>query len=200
MKLYCVRHGESEANVLKIISNRGSVHGLTETGHQQARALAEQLKDIVFEQVFCSPLLRARQTVEYFKLPYTVTDALREFDCGIAEGKTDEESWQRLHRVWQAWMVERQLDARIEEGECFRDVQARFSPLIESLVSQYGQQAVNVLLVGHGGTFRAMLPVLVNNLDFDFAYRHGLANTEYALVEYQNPAFVCLQWGKEKFV
>jgi broad specificity phosphatase PhoE len=31
-RLYFVRHGESEVNVLRVISNRGFVHGLTATG------------------------------------------------------------------------------------------------------------------------------------------------------------------------
>jgi len=32
MKLYFARHGESEANTLGVISNRGLKHGLTDTG------------------------------------------------------------------------------------------------------------------------------------------------------------------------
>ncbi len=35
---------------------------LTELGHDQARAMAAALADEHFDQVFCSPLLRARQT------------------------------------------------------------------------------------------------------------------------------------------
>ena len=40
MRAYFVRHGESEANILEVISNRGSVHGLTEKGRRQANQLA----------------------------------------------------------------------------------------------------------------------------------------------------------------
>ena len=39
MKLYFVRHGESEANLLREFSNRGYKHGLTERGFQQAAAV-----------------------------------------------------------------------------------------------------------------------------------------------------------------
>src|SRR5579859_4077000 len=44
MKLYFVRHGESEANVARIISNREQPHALTSNGIRQAHALADSLQ------------------------------------------------------------------------------------------------------------------------------------------------------------
>ena len=44
MKIYFVRHGESEANILKIFSNLGLKHGLTETGKIQAKELCSKLE------------------------------------------------------------------------------------------------------------------------------------------------------------
>ena len=43
MKLYFVRHGESEANVLGVISNRGFQHPLTDTG---IRKFLDAWKDV----------------------------------------------------------------------------------------------------------------------------------------------------------
>src|SRR5215510_3594254 len=89
MKLYFVRHGESEANTQHVISNRESTFKLTERGRNQAQALAEKMKDIPITAIFSSPILRARETAEIlsqaFDLPYQVTEALREYDCGILE-------------------------------------------------------------------------------------------------------------------
>jgi broad specificity phosphatase PhoE len=45
MKLYFVRHGQSEANISRVISNRGWVHPLTEKGLQQAHDLAARLAE-----------------------------------------------------------------------------------------------------------------------------------------------------------
>ncbi len=99
MRLYFVRHGESEANLLNEFSNRGLKHGLT----QQAHALAQSLRSIPVTALFSSPLLRARQTAEILArelgVAYQMTDALREFDCGLLEGKMDAESWQRYWKV-----------------------------------------------------------------------------------------------------
>src|SRR6266851_1245061 len=61
MKVYFVRHGESEANLLHEFSNRGFKHGLTQQGQQQATTLAQSLKNASVTKVFSSPLMRAVQ-------------------------------------------------------------------------------------------------------------------------------------------
>lgn len=48
--IYFVRHGESEENILKVFSNRGLKHGLTEKGREQVESLAEKLKVLNFMQ------------------------------------------------------------------------------------------------------------------------------------------------------
>ena len=79
-KLYFVRHGESEANTLRIISNRESRFGLTALGRQQALTLAHSLSAVPISAIFTSPLLRARQTADilsrHLGRAYNVTDAL----------------------------------------------------------------------------------------------------------------------------
>ena len=61
MKLYVVRHGQVPSNVDKLISGCNNEE-LTENGINQALKIREQLKDIKFDAVFCSPVLRAKQT------------------------------------------------------------------------------------------------------------------------------------------
>jgi broad specificity phosphatase PhoE len=58
--------------------------------------LAEKLKPVPISAIFTSPLGRAVETTKILSqtlgLPYQITDALREYDCGILEGKSDPES------------------------------------------------------------------------------------------------------------
>ena len=65
MRVLFTRHGESEANVEGIISNRDLPHRLTVVGIAQAEALAERLGDFDVRMIFSSPILRARETAEY---------------------------------------------------------------------------------------------------------------------------------------
>ena len=61
MKIYVVRHGEVPSNVNKVISGCNDEE-LTENGINQALKIKEQIKGIMFDAVFCSPVLRAKQT------------------------------------------------------------------------------------------------------------------------------------------
>jgi broad specificity phosphatase PhoE len=196
MRLYFVRHGESEANVQHVISNRASPFALTERGREQAKALAEKLKEIPFTAIFSSPILRAHETTEIlsepFHLPYQVTEALREYDCGILEEKSDEASW-RLHRwFYEDWTLRHNYSSKPEGGECFTEIRERFVPFIESFKPEGDD---HVLLIGHGGLFHLMLPLVLTNIDDEFVRMHGLSHTECVIAEWRSDGFICRQWG-----
>ena len=200
MNLYFVRHGESEANTRHIISNRESAFALTPLGRQQAEQLVENLRGTPVAAIFSSPVLRARQTAEVvsnsFGLPYQVTEALREYDCGILEEKGDEESWRSHRRYFEDWILRKDYTSKPEEGECFLDYENRFVPFIDELISANSHGDRHILLIGHGGLFLLMLPLVLNNIDHSFAAAHGMGNVESVLAEYGTRGLVCIQWGQ----
>jgi probable phosphoglycerate mutase len=194
MKLYFVRHGESQANLLHVISNRDSSHGLTARGRQQASALAESLRGAGSRRILTSPLLRAVQTAEILSdalgIDVEATDALREFDCGIAEGRTDPEAWELHRQVMKAWLQDGNPAARIEQGESLIDIQDRFLPFVECLVEDAGSFAP--ILVGHGGIYLCILPSLLRNVREAAAL--PFPNASYVLAEARPEGLVCLEW------
>jgi broad specificity phosphatase PhoE len=63
MKIFLIRHGESEGNVLCVISDDPSrIVNLTERGRAQAEAAAEALRSVPFTHAYASEFARARQT------------------------------------------------------------------------------------------------------------------------------------------
>ena len=200
MKLYFVRHGESEANTQHVISNREGPFGLTEPGKKQAGILAENLKDIPITAILSSPIRRARETAHIvsqpFHIPFQLSEALREYDCGILEDKSDQQSW-RLHRKYfEDWTLRHNLTSKPRGGESFVDIQNRFLPFIESLKRENDE---HVLLIGHGGLFHLMLPLILNNIDNDFVRSHEIGHTECIIAEFSSDGFACLQWGDARF-
>lgn len=196
MKLYFVRHGESEANTLRVISNRGWVHPLTEKGRHQAHDLADRLCGAGIARIYTSPLQRAVQTAQILartlEVEAEITDALREFDCGIAEGRLDAEAWQLHAWVTQEWALHHRWESRIEGGESFHDMCDRFMPLVNGLIKDYVNRQDNFVLIGHGGLYYSMLPQVLVNLPprFDFPF----PNTGYVLAETRPGRLVCLEW------
>ena len=197
MRLYFVRHGESEANTLGVISNRGSRHGLTERGRRQVAELAGNLRGAGASRIFTSPLLRAVQTAEILSetlgLRYEVTDALREFDCGVAEGRSDAAAWELHRQVMEDWVRRGEYSARIPQGESFVEVKNRFVPFVEHLLEeQDGPDAA--ILVGHGGLYLCMLPLILVNLGPEV---RAFPNAAYVLAKASPEGLVCVEWCGE---
>lgn len=202
MILYFVRHGESEANLLQEFSNRGLKHGLTEKGRQQAEALAKKLRPAGITHLYTSPLLRAVQTTEILSnalgLPFTPDEALREYDVGVLEGRSDPQSWRLFRQVLDGWLAGRGREQGLPEGESFEDIRRRFAPFIERLVKHHGGQPGGIVLIGHGGLFLCMLPLLLSNVDVNFATSHPLGHTGLVAAEPRSEGLVCLTWGETR--
>ena len=199
MRITFTRHGESQANILRQISNRGLTHPLTHNGREQAAALADKLRDRAVTRIYTSPMLRAIETsiivAERLKVDYEVTDALREFDCGSAEGRADAAAWQMWHEVFDAWTLHRRWEQRIEDGESFYDVRDRFVPFIEELVAQYGDTDANLLCVAHGGVLWLMLPLVLSNVNNDMMSKYRFDHTTCIVAELGLNGLRCVEWG-----
>ncbi len=197
MRILFARHGESVANLLGVISNRDLPHPLTEAGREQAASLAEWVRPYSLTRVFSSPVLRAVQTADIVgqthHLPVAIADALREFDCGVLEGRSDEESWARHAALSAEWHAGR-LDSRIEGGESLNDMRARFVPFVGELMQQYRGSSESLLAVGHGGLYRWMLPLVVPGLESAFQDTYRFGYTGCLVTEPGDGGLVCVGW------
>ncbi len=63
--LILVRHGESEANVNYVFTHDLEGFPLTEKGRGEAGNAARIISGLGISRIFCSPVLRTRQTAEY---------------------------------------------------------------------------------------------------------------------------------------
>jgi len=172
-------------------------------GRQQALLLAQRLESVPIARIYTSPVLRAIETsvliAQHLGLEYEVTSALREYDCGVLEGRSDEKAWQAWRELFYAWTKDEKFEERIEGGESYLDIRARFEPFIENLIRMYAESNTDILCVGHGGLYSMMLPLLLKNLDFRFVSQHGLDYTAWIVAEYHPDGFYCLEWNGRSF-
>jgi broad specificity phosphatase PhoE len=198
LRLLFIRHAESEANRLRIISNRGRRHGLTPLGQSQAEALAARLGTADLTAVYHSPLLRAEQTAASLAASSILTpqavDALREYDCGVLEGCSNPATWLRYETVLVQWLRHGDLDHRPEGGESFNDIRGRFLPFVAGLVAQYGASNAAIALVGHGGLYRLMLPLVLSNVGVAFAMQTPIPHCGVITAEMRSEALVAVDW------
>lgn len=88
MKIYLVRHGEVLHNKLKQYNNQDE--DLTEFGIEQAKSLREMIKNINYDIVISSPLIRAKHTADIINIrnkEMFFDDRLKERDPGNLSGK-----------------------------------------------------------------------------------------------------------------
>jgi 2,3-bisphosphoglycerate-dependent phosphoglycerate mutase len=165
MELVLVRHGEPEW-----VREGYNVDDppLTTRGHEQARHLADRLADRQFDEIYVSPMVRARQTaaplLERLGQSEVVDDWLEEIRNPVWHGTPAE-------RAEEAFAEDRARPAHerwngLEGGESVRDFVARIrlgaqlflaergiEPAREDLpVWQIARPEQRILLVAHAGT------------------------------------------------
>ena len=154
--IYLVRHGElqGEDGGRRFIGQLDLP--LTAEGIRQAEALRRFFADRPFDAVYCSDLIRARQTADIVAgsdRPVFPCRELRE----IALGKWEGMPFVVVRRDHPRAFAERGWDIagyRPPGGESFADCRARMLPAFEAIVRS---PFASVLMVGHAGVNRIIL-------------------------------------------
>ncbi len=120
-----IRHGESIANVKKIISHDNEAFPLTEKGMKQAQIVGEELSGIKIEKIYTSPVLRARQTAEIISkvvgCEVIVEERIRERYFGrLNNRKVNSINWKVLF-----------CNKRFGDLETFEEIYLRTSEFVE---------------------------------------------------------------------
>lgn len=165
MKLYVIRHGESEADILGVHEGRADFP-LTERGKEQVRAMANYLSSIdSFDQIYASPLRRASQSAvilaEATGAPVTEMPELMEFNNGLLAGLPFEEA--RSRYPLPDYRAPHTEEYGMESMIAFR---ARVETAFSKIIHQTKEDGV-VAIVCHGGTiqmlFRAFAQLGMDN-------------------------------------
>ena len=88
LRIYLARHGETDWNAERRLQGTRTDTALNSTGRQQAAKLAERLKGVRLDAVYCSGLSRSRETAEIVRgeVPLKSLAGLNERNHGKFEG------------------------------------------------------------------------------------------------------------------
>lgn len=178
MRLYLIRHGETALNA------KGCYYGrtdavLSEKGISQARYLKEILKEISFDYIVASPLVRAYNTaqivMEEREQEIFGDRRLMEQDFGIFEGMTYKEIQNTYPKELDAWNEEFST-YRIPKGESFADVRSRAEDFLRDIPSGRESKGEKMLIAAHKGTLGHLLAAMLKlPLDgyWNFVFEQG---------------------------
>jgi broad specificity phosphatase PhoE len=146
VRLFLVRHGETESNRLNLALGRDDVP-LNERGLRQAQQVAQALAGEPLAAIYSSPLRRALDTARavaahHHDLTVQIEERLIEMDIGEADGLTLAEVASRYPGLLEAWASEEGPTQAMPGGECLVDVQERAWPAVQDLAARHGDEAV----------------------------------------------------------
>jgi probable phosphoglycerate mutase len=181
LRLFLVRHGETEANRLRLI--QGSSDGLLNAaGQAQAERLAEHLRLVALDQVFASDMRRATATAmpiaQAHSLALQVDPQLREWDVGELDGMPASQYLQMIRETG------RPLSAfHPPGGATLGETRQRAEAVIRRLVEEH--RGESVLICSHGD-FMRMLVSAILQIDSDAATAFHFDNASYSVFEYKD--------------
>ena len=148
MRLYLVRHGETESNRQGLALGRADVP-LNERGRWQAQRLGRALAGEPIAAVYSSPLSRALDTARPIALSrgleVQVEPGLIEMDIGEAEGLTFTEVRSRFPGLLEAWVGAGGPSQAMPGGERLVDVQARAWETVQAIAARHPEEAACVV-------------------------------------------------------
>ena len=188
LKLYLIRHGETDWNKIHRLQGRSNV-SLNDHGRELARLTKEALKDIPFDAAYTSPLDRAAETGEIIlegrNLVLHKDWRLAEADFGIYEGIREQELRQK-NDPFMKFFDDPEKKKKTGGAENHKDVMIRAKDFLESTVLPGESEFEHMVIFSHGAWIHAFLTVVYHRGIKDFWHAPKQANCGVSIIEVQN--------------
>ena len=197
LKLYIVRHGETEWNVIKRFQGQLNTP-LTEKGIKKLKETGKELEDVTFEEVYTSELERTVNSAEIIlnenrgyknkKLKLKKLAELNEVYFGVWQGLKYEEVFLKYPEEANNYFYNvKNYKAENVEAENLKDALERFLRGINKILDSH--KSGNILVVTHGTVFEMFINYVENSSIFDIDERTLMGNGDYKIFSYEDGKF-----------
>ena len=197
LKLYIVRHGETEWNVIKRFQGQLNTP-LTEKGMEKLRKTGKKLENVLFDEVYTSELGRTVASAEIIlnenngyknnKLELQKLAELNEVYFGVWQGLTYEEVFLKYPEEGNNYFYNvKNYKAENVEAEKLEDALERFLKGINKILDSH--ESGNILVVTHGTVFEMFINYVENKGIFDIDERTLMGNGDYKVFSYKDGKF-----------
>ena len=197
LKLYIVRHGETEWNVIKRFQGQLNTP-LTEKGIKKLKETGKKLENVLFDEVYTSELGRTVASAEIIlnenngyknnKLELQKLAELNEVYFGVWQGLTYEEVFLKYPEEGNNYFYNvKNYKAENVEAEKLEDALERFLKGINKILDSH--ESGNILVVTHGTVFEMFMNYVANDSIFDIDERTLMGNGDYKVFSYKDGKF-----------
>lgn len=198
MKIYLVRHGETDYNKASKFQGRIDIP-LNQNGIELAVKTAEGLKDIDFDAAFSSPLQRAYFTAETIvgdrKLKIQTDDRLKEVSFGPNEGSSYLEAKTVANHPLHNFFNDPGRYAPTDGSESFDDVKKRAADFLREKILPLEKKCQNVLITAHGCVNRCILNQILG-IPNECFWKIKLPNCAVSVLSLENGKFEVVETCK----
>lgn len=162
--LLLVRHGATTANEQRpyILQGDSIDLPLSPNGREQARAVGEFLAQFPVKRVFCSTMLRARETAGAIAKHHSLQAQPVEGITECAVGRWEGMDWASIEAQYPEecrQFLENPAEVPYLGGESYGDVQKRVMPILDRLLEQHAGELITV--VAHNVVNRVVISHLM---------------------------------------
>ena len=197
LKLYIVRHGETEWNVIKRFQGQLNTP-LTEKGMEKLRETGKNLENVLFEEVYTSELERTVKSAEIIlnenrgyknkKMELKKLAELNEVYFGVWQGLKYEEVFLKYPEEANNYFYNvKNYKAENVKAENLKDALERFLRGINKILDNH--KSGNILIVTHGTVFEMFINYVGNSSIFDIDERTLMGNGDYKIFSYEDGKF-----------
>ena len=204
LKLYIVRHGQTEWNVLEKF--QGQLNSpLTPEGIEKVKETAKELKNVNFEAGYTSQMGRTIATAEIIlennkyeqektsdqKLKLQKLPELNEIHFGEWQGLTFKETFVKYPKEAHNYFYDvKNYNAKNIKGEELKDGLERFLKGLEKIREE--QKSGNILIVTHGTVLELFFNHIQNREADDLDERKLIGNGQYKIFTFENEKYIAL--------
>ena len=147
--LYVIRHGQVDTNIKNQV-NGWNEEKLNSVGIQQAINASNQLKNIKIDVVFCSPLLRAKQTYNNLNIKGVPIF----YDDRIKERNSNNMVYANVETLDKKIWYDKTQKNIYKDSEGFKSIIDTNESILKYIKNNYKDK--NVLIVTHGDICKAI--------------------------------------------
>ena len=195
--IYFIRHGQSIGNAQFRFLGHTDLD-LTELGLEQAKATAEYLRDVDFDQIYSSSLLRAYNTAkanaDLRSMEVVPRDGLREAFCGDWENMICSDIEKQYGELYTYDWPHRYGTFAFPNGESTVGAGERFYNEVVSIARNHLDK--KILIVAHGAVIRSFWAIISGISPEEISEKLPFAtNASVSIAEFDGKKFTPVEYS-----
>ncbi len=200
MKLYIIRHGETDWNVKRRFQGRSDIP-LNEEGRRLARITSEALKETAFTRIYTSPLKRAYETAMIIKgerdIPVIEEPRIIEISFGEYEGLCcGKDNFNIPDPEFMNFFDKPEAYKPPKGAEGIAELKARTADFLQEIVHNKDMENDTILVSTHGAALRGLLSYISNIAIKDFWNGGVHKNCAVTIVDVNEGRTLIIEEGK----